>query len=39
MLTVVQTRRLQHLPVLDYLVDAIAAHRQGLPAPQLLPNG
>jgi transposase len=36
MLTVVQTLRLQDRPVLDYLVDAITAHRSELPAPQLL---
>ena len=36
MLTVVQTLRLQGRPVLGYLVDAITAHRSGLPAPQLL---
>src|SRR3954454_17467385 len=36
MLTVVQTLRLQDRPVLDYLVDAIVAHRSGRPAPQLL---
>ena len=36
MLTVVQTLRLKNRPVLDYLVGAIAAHRLGLPAPQLL---
>ena len=36
MLTVVQTLRLQNRPVLNYLVDAINAHRSGLPAPQLL---
>ena len=37
MLTVVQTLRLQKRPVLDYLYRAIvAAHRAGLPAPQLL---
>jgi transposase len=39
MLTVVQTLRLQDRPVLDYLVDAIVAHRSGLPAPQLLGQG
>jgi transposase len=39
MLTVVQTLRSQHRPVLDYLVDAIVAHRSGLPAPQLLGQG
>ena len=36
MLTVVQTLRLQGRPVLDYLYQAIVAHRAGLPAPQLL---
>jgi hypothetical protein len=36
MLTVVQTLRLQNRPVLDYLVEAIAAHRSSRPAPQLL---
>jgi transposase len=36
MLTVVQTLRLQRRPVFDYLVNAIVAHRSGLPAPQLL---
>ena len=39
MLTVVQTLRLQERGVIDYLADAITAHRQGLPAPKLLPNG
>src|SRR5205807_4860300 len=38
MLTVVQTLRLQERAVIDYLADAIATHRQGLPAPKLLPN-
>jgi hypothetical protein len=37
MLTAVQTLRLQERPALDYLVDAITAHRQGFPAPKLLP--
>lgn len=37
-LTVVQTLRLQERGVINYLTDAIAAHRQGLPAPKLLPN-
>lgn len=37
MLTVVQTLRLQERRVIDYLTDAITAHRQELPAPQLLP--
>src|SRR5262249_50107003 len=36
LLTVVQTRRLQGRSVLDYLYEAIAAHRAGLPAPRLL---
>jgi transposase len=36
MLTVVQTLRFQHRPVLEYLVRAIDAHRQGSPAPKLL---
>ena len=35
-LTVVQTRRLQDRSVLDYLHDALAAHRNSAPAPQLL---
>jgi hypothetical protein len=36
MLTVVQTRRLQGRPVLDYVYEALVAHRAGLPAPKLL---
>lgn len=36
MLTVVQTLRLQNRSALSYLHDALAAHRAGLPAPQLL---
>jgi transposase len=36
-LTAVQTLRLQGRPVLRYLHDALVAHRQGLPAPPLLP--
>jgi transposase len=36
LLTVVQTRRLQGLPVLDYLHEALVAHRTGRPAPALL---
>jgi hypothetical protein len=36
LLTVVQTRRLQGRPVLDYLYKALVAHRAGLPAPTLL---
>jgi transposase len=39
MLTVVQTLRLQERGVIDYLANAITAHRQGLPAPKLLPSG
>jgi transposase len=35
-LTTVQTLRLQERPVLDYLHRAIAAHRSGLAAPNLL---
>jgi transposase len=35
-LTVVQTRRLQGKNVLDYLHDAVVAHRAGKPCPQLL---
>jgi transposase len=37
MLTVVQTLRLQERRVIDYLADAITAHRQGLPPPKLPP--
>jgi len=36
-LTVVQTRRLQKQNVLEYLHDALRAHRSGQPCPQLLP--
>lgn len=36
-LTVVTTLRVQKRPVLDYLVEACRAARQGLPAPSLLP--
>jgi transposase len=36
LLTVVQTRRLQGRPVLEYLYEALVAHRAGLPAPKLL---
>ena len=36
LLSVTQTLRMQGRPVLDYLVDALVAHRHGLPAPQLL---
>jgi transposase len=38
-LTVVQTLRLQRRPGFAFLVDALTAHRQGQPAPQLLPAG
>lgn len=38
-LTVVQTRRLQGQNVLEYLQDAVRAHRAGQPCPELLPNG
>ena len=39
MLTAVQTLRLQKRAVVEYLVEAITAHRNGLPAPKLLPTG
>jgi transposase len=39
LLTVVQTLRRQQRPVLDYLQEAVAAHRAGLPAPKLLTVG
>ncbi len=39
MLTVVQTRRLQGRSVLQYLRQALVAHRNGLPAPSLLSAG
>jgi transposase len=35
-LTAVQTLRLQHRRVLDYLADALDAHRRGAPAPELV---
>jgi transposase len=38
-LTVVQTRRLRGENVLDYLHDALHAHRAGQPCPKLLPIG
>jgi len=38
-LTVVQTLRLQNRPVLSYLYEALCAHREGLPAPELLSAG
>ena len=34
-LTVVQTRRLQRRPVLQYLYDAVTAHRDGQSPPTL----
>jgi transposase len=37
MLTVVQSCRLQGRSVLHYLYEAVVAHRNGLPAPSLLP--
>ena len=39
MLTVVQTLRLQRRSVLAYLEETLCAHRNGLPAPKLLPTG
>jgi transposase len=36
LLSVTQTLRLRQRPVLEYLVEALVAHRHGLPAPQLL---
>jgi hypothetical protein len=36
LLTVVQTRRLQGRSVLDYLYEALVAHRAGRPAPKLI---
>ena len=39
LLTVVQTLRLQGRPVLEFLHQALVAHRNGLPAPKLLPVG
>jgi transposase len=38
-LTVVQTRRLQGHNVLEYLHDALLAHRNGLPCPKLVVEG
>lgn len=38
-LTVVQTRRLQGKNVLEYLHEALLAHRSGQPCPKLLPGG
>jgi hypothetical protein len=36
LLTVVPTRKLQDRSVMEYLYEAIVAHRAGLPAPKLL---
>jgi transposase len=36
-LTVVQTRRLQKQNVLEYLHDALSAHRNGRSCPKLIP--
>jgi transposase len=38
-LTVVQTRRLQGKNALEYLHEALLAHRAGQPCPKLLPEG
>jgi transposase len=38
LLTAVQTCRLQGRSVLQYLYEAVSAHRNGLPAPSLLPT-
>jgi len=38
MLTTVKTLQQHKRPVLEYLVEAITAHRKGRPAPQLLPR-
>jgi transposase len=38
-LTVVQTLRLQHRNALEFLGQAIAAHRQGISGPKLCPTG
>jgi transposase len=38
-LTVVQTCRLQGRHALDYLQEALEAHRSGQPCPKLLPEG
>jgi transposase len=39
LLSVVQTLRLRHQPVLEYLAQALTAHRHGVPAPPVLGNG
>ncbi len=36
LLSVTQTLRMRRRPVLDYLAEALVAHRHGLPAPQIL---
>lgn len=38
-LTAVQTLRLQGRSVLDFLSEAVHAHRNGAPSPQLVPDG
>jgi transposase len=38
-LTTVQTLQLQHRPVLDYLLEAVAAHRTARPPQALIPTG
>jgi transposase len=38
-LSVVRTLRLQQRPVPELLVQSLVAHRDGLPAPKLLPTG
>jgi transposase len=38
-LTTVQTLQIQHRPVLDYLMDAVAARRAGRSAQPLAPTG
>jgi transposase len=38
LLSVTQTLRLQGRTALDYLTDALRAHRHGLPAPELFPT-
>jgi transposase len=37
-LTVVQSRRLQNKPVVEFLVEALRSHRESRPAPSLLPS-
>ena len=38
LLSVTQTLRLRSRPVLEYLVEALRAHRHGVPVPRLLPT-